>query len=124
MSFFFDGDLLARSWQRLVLVLLRTALVANTSKMGRGDLEDLLDEEARRSWMPAHVRAFDGKEHFLLYAGRYVRPEWTVFEKRWESWRNRTESNRKGHKKDTVQWGGQSPLVRRITPALGARRVA
>ncbi len=32
-----------------------------------------------------------------------TRPAWTVFEKRWESWRNRTKSNSKGHKKDTVR---------------------
>src|SRR5208282_1110238 len=30
------------------------------------------------------------------------RPAWTVSEKRWKSWRNRTTSNCEGHKKDTA----------------------
>jgi hypothetical protein len=48
-----------------------------------------------------------------------ARPAWTVFEKRWESWRNRTTSNCEGHKKDTAS----TPIVLTATdhfsPAVG-----
>jgi hypothetical protein len=33
------------------------------------------------------------------------RPAWTVSERRWKSWRNRTASNCGGHKKDTAGSG-------------------
>lgn len=72
-SFFFDGKALARSWQRLVIMLLRTALLSRTSGVARAGLESLLDKEGSRSWMPAHVQRLRGKKHFLFYAGRYLR---------------------------------------------------
>ena len=71
-SVFFDGNKLKRMWQRLVIALLRTALETQTL-MAREELKNLLDYEGKRSWIKAHVQAFDGKEHFLRYAGRYVR---------------------------------------------------
>jgi hypothetical protein len=73
-SIFFDRDTLMRSWQRLVIVLLRGALQAGQlkSEMARDEVERLLCQEERRDWH-LHVQAFDGKEHFLRYAGRYLR---------------------------------------------------
>ncbi len=73
-SIFFDRDELMRSWQRLVIVLLRAALDAGQLKSGmaRDEMECLLQREEKRAWR-VHVQAFDGKEHFLRYAGRYVR---------------------------------------------------
>jgi hypothetical protein len=63
-----------RSWQRLIIVLLR-----ETSETGqlefevtRDEIEGLLQFEETRRWI-AHVRRFRGKEHFLRYCGRYVR---------------------------------------------------
>jgi hypothetical protein len=43
-----------------------------------------------------------------------TRPAWTVSEKRWESWRNRTTSNCEGHKKDTAKYA-DSPDGQLIT---------
>ena len=63
-----------RTWQRLVIALLRRALEAGRLKSGmvRAELECLLTREETRHWR-VHLQAFDGKEHFLRYAGRYVR---------------------------------------------------
>jgi len=71
---FFVRDKLMRSWQRLVIALLRGALDAGQFDLGvgRDELEDLLQHEEKRGWI-VHVQAFHGKEHFLRYAGRYVR---------------------------------------------------
>jgi len=72
--FFFDRDQLMRSWKRLVIALLRAALLGARleSKMSHDEIERLLQREETRHWK-VHVQAFDGKEHFLRYAGRYVR---------------------------------------------------
>jgi hypothetical protein len=71
---FFVRDKLMRIWQRLVIALLRGALDAGQFDLGigRDELEDLLQHEKKRGWI-VHVQAFYGKEHFLRYAGRYVR---------------------------------------------------
>lgn len=74
-SIFFDRYELRSRWQRLVIVLLRGALEAGQLKSGmaRDEVERLLQREEKRTWWKVHVQAFDGKEHFLRYAGRYVR---------------------------------------------------
>lgn len=43
----------------------------NTSSR-TSEVELLLQQEEIRNWR-VHVQAFDGKEHFLRYAGRYIR---------------------------------------------------
>lgn len=73
-SIFYDRDQLMRSWKRLVIALLRAALEGNCvdSTTSHDKIERLLQHEETRDWR-VHVQAFDGKEHFLRYAGRYVR---------------------------------------------------
>jgi Putative transposase len=63
-----------RSWKRLVIALLRAALQGTylKSQMSHDEIEGLLQYEEIRHWK-VHVQAFDGKEHFLCFAGRYVR---------------------------------------------------
>jgi hypothetical protein len=74
-SIFFDPYELRSRWQRLVIVLLRGALEAGQlkSEMARDEVERLFQREEKRTWRKVHVQAFEGKEHFLRYAGRYVR---------------------------------------------------
>ena len=64
---------LTRSWQRLVIGLLRGALEAGELKprMDRDEVDRLLQREEKRAWAWTHVHA-DTKEHFLHYGGRYV----------------------------------------------------
>lgn len=71
---YFDRKALVRSWQRLIIAILREASETGQleSKIAGDDLERLLQLEETREWI-AHVRAFKGKEHFLRYCGRYVR---------------------------------------------------
>ena len=71
---FFDRNKLVRTWQRLVIALLRGTLSTRqfNAGMSSNELENMLQHEEQRGWI-AHVQAFRGKEHFLRYAGRYVR---------------------------------------------------
>ena len=67
-------DRLMKAWQRAVIKLLRTALRfghlrTNTNVEG---VNALLEEE-ERLWWSIKIQSFKSKEHFLLYAGRYVR---------------------------------------------------
>jgi len=73
-NIFFDRNQLMRSWKRLIIALLRAALESACleSGMDHDEVERLLQHEEIRNWK-VHVQAFDGKEHFLRYAGRYVR---------------------------------------------------
>jgi Putative transposase/Transposase zinc-binding domain len=73
-SIFFNRNDLMRTWQRLVIALLRGALNTGQlkSEMAHEEAESLLKGEEVRPWQ-VHVQTFDGKEHFLRYAGRYVR---------------------------------------------------
>jgi len=73
-NIFFDQNQLMRSWKRLIVTLLRAALESGflDSGMDDADVECLLQQEEIRNWR-VHVQAFDGKQHFLRYAGRYVR---------------------------------------------------
>lgn len=63
-----------RSWQRLIIAILREALETGQLQfeLTRDEIEGLLQFEETRRWI-AHVRRFRGKEHFLRYCGRYVR---------------------------------------------------
>ncbi|HLM80700.1 MAG TPA: transposase [Terriglobales bacterium] len=73
-NIFFDRNQLMRSWKRLIIALLRAALESACleSGMDHDEVERLLQREEIRNWK-VHVQAFNGKEHFLRYAGRYVR---------------------------------------------------
>jgi hypothetical protein len=73
-NIFFDRNQLMRSWKRIIIALLRAALESACleSGMDHDEVERLLQHEEIRNWK-VHVQAFDGKEHFLRYAGRYVR---------------------------------------------------
>jgi hypothetical protein len=70
---FFNNSIM-RSWKRLVIALLRAALNAGclVSTLTDGELEHLLRREEGR-WWSVHIQFFNGKEHFLQYAGRYAR---------------------------------------------------
>jgi hypothetical protein len=64
---------LTRSWQRLVIALLRRAMESGQLKSGmaRDEVDHLLQQEEKRAWAWTHVHA-DTKEHFLDYGGRYA----------------------------------------------------
>ena len=71
---YLDSNILMHAWKRLVITLLRAAAQSACldSKMSHEEIERMLQREEIRHWK-VHVQAFDGKEHFLRYAGRYVR---------------------------------------------------
>jgi hypothetical protein len=70
---FFNNSIM-RSWKRLVIALLRAALNAGclVSTLTDRELEHLLRREEGR-WWSVHIQSFNGKEHFVRYAGRYAR---------------------------------------------------
>jgi Putative transposase len=72
LRIFFVRDLLIRAWQRLVIAILRGALEARQLGIAHDEVERLLQREEKRHWI-GHVQAFNKKEHFLRYAGRYAR---------------------------------------------------
>jgi hypothetical protein len=74
LRIFFEQSDLMRSWQRLVIALLRAGLDSGRlkSEMLREEVEGLLELEAKRGWI-GHVQTFQNREHFLRYAGRYAR---------------------------------------------------
>jgi hypothetical protein len=71
---YFDRDRLMRAWRRAVIRLLRTAL-----RLGqlRTDLNinevELLLNLRENQWWSVKIQSFASQEHFLEYAGRYVR---------------------------------------------------
>jgi hypothetical protein len=71
LSIYFEGCELTRSWQRMVIALLRSALEVGEVKsaLTRVDVEGLLQKEEKRTWHRTHVKA-EKKEHFLCYGGR------------------------------------------------------
>ncbi len=73
-SSYLDQDVLRRRWQRGVILLLRTALRAGNlkTKMTDDEVECLLAAK-EICWWSVKVQSFRDKEHFLRYAGRYVR---------------------------------------------------
>jgi len=70
----YDHNEVLRSWKLAVIGLLRKALQTNQlrSKRTKEELDELLTEQEKRFWR-IRIQSFATKEHFLLYAGRYVR---------------------------------------------------
>ena len=71
---YYDRDLLMEGWRRAVIDLLSSALTSgrlNTTMPG-DRMERLLAEQAQR-WWSVKIQSFTSREHFLRYAGRYVR---------------------------------------------------
>jgi hypothetical protein len=71
---YYDRDLLMEGWRRAVINLLRSALTSgrlNTTMTG-DQMERLLREQGQR-WWSVKIKSFTSREHFLSYAGRYVR---------------------------------------------------
>jgi hypothetical protein len=69
----FDKKKLMHMWRFAVITFLREALKAKaiTYDSSSEDLRTLLADQYR--WWSVHVDSFASKEHFLRYAGRYVR---------------------------------------------------
>ena len=61
-------------WKEAVIELLWTALESNQlqSDLPKQSLENLLTQQEKRFWR-VKIQSFSTKEHFLRYAGRYVR---------------------------------------------------
>jgi hypothetical protein len=70
----YERDELLASWRKAVIKLLRAALRAGqlVSALTSGELETILNEQEKR-WWSVKVQHFKSKEHFLRYAGRYLR---------------------------------------------------
>jgi len=73
-STYHHRDRLMEAWRRAVIALLRAALLAGqlNTDMTFDQVETLLANQERR-WWRVKVQSFKSKEHFLRYAGRYVR---------------------------------------------------
>jgi Putative transposase/Transposase zinc-binding domain len=73
-SVYHDQDRLMKAWRRAVIELLRAALRAGQlhTNMAIDQVEVLLTHEEKR-WWSIKIQSFKSKEHFLEYAGRYVR---------------------------------------------------
>jgi Putative transposase/Transposase zinc-binding domain len=71
---YYERDPLMEAWRRAVIALLRAALRAGqlSTKMTVEQMRELLNEQENRGWI-INVQSFTSKEHFLRYAGRYVR---------------------------------------------------
>jgi hypothetical protein len=71
---YYENDPLMEAWRRAVIALLRAALRADQlcTKMTVEQMEELLTEQENR-WWSINIQSFTSKEHFLRYAGRYVR---------------------------------------------------
>jgi hypothetical protein len=71
---YYDRNSLMEGWKRAVIGLLRFALSSgqlNTTMLA-GDMEKLLAEQEQR-WWSVKIQSFRSRDHFLRYAGRYVR---------------------------------------------------
>ena len=71
---YYDRVTLLESWRRAVIKLLRTALRVGqlVSALTVYELEVLLSEQETR-WWSVNIKSFKSKDHFLRYAGRYIR---------------------------------------------------
>jgi hypothetical protein len=71
---YYEQDLLMQAWRRAVIALIRAALRAGQfrTKMSVDQMEEMLTEQENR-WWSTKIQSFKSKEHFLRYAGRYVR---------------------------------------------------
>jgi hypothetical protein len=70
----YDRDQLTRIWRTSVIKLIRTASRAGglRTEMTVPELETMLENWEHR-WWSVNVQSFKNREHFLRYAGRYVR---------------------------------------------------
>ncbi len=71
---YYERDPLMEAWRRAVIALLRAALRADQlcTNMEVVQMEEMLTQQENR-WWSIKVQSFKSKEHFLRYAGRYVR---------------------------------------------------
>jgi hypothetical protein len=71
---YYECDPLMEGWRKAVIGLLRAAMRAGQlrSKMTLEQMEALLTQQEKR-WWSIKIQSFESKEHFLRYAGRYVR---------------------------------------------------
>ena len=70
----YDRDQLMEIWRDGVINLLRAALWAGQLRSERtiDEMEAMLVDQEKR-WWSIKIQSFNSKEHFLRYAGRYVR---------------------------------------------------
>jgi hypothetical protein len=73
-SAYHERNGLFEAWRRAVIKLLRAALVARQllSELTPDQIEDLLARQEKR-WWSVKIQSFKSKDHFLRYAGRYLR---------------------------------------------------
>jgi hypothetical protein len=71
---YYERDPLMEAWRRAVIALLRAALRAGqlSTNMDIAQMEAMLTQQENR-WWSIKIQSFKSKEHFLRYAGRYVR---------------------------------------------------
>jgi hypothetical protein len=71
---YYERDPLMGAWRRAVIALLRAALRAGQlcTNMDVAQMEEMLTQQENR-WWSIKIQSFKSKEHFLRYAGRYVR---------------------------------------------------
>ena len=71
---YYERDELLESWRKAVIKLLRTALRVGQliSALTVNEIETILNEQEKR-WWSINIQSFKSKDHFLRYAGRYVR---------------------------------------------------
>lgn len=70
----YDSDGMMGFWRSAVITLLREGYRAGAvgAEMTPGQMEALLKAQNERRWM-IKIQSFESTEHFLRYAGRYVR---------------------------------------------------
>jgi len=73
-SLYYHRDTLMQEWRNALIGYLSEALAANVLKteLNPENLEEVLKAQGRR-WWNVRVQGSQTKEHFLRYAGRYVR---------------------------------------------------
>ncbi|MBZ5723350.1 MAG: transposase [Acidobacteriia bacterium] len=73
-SVYYDDKALMKAWRASVIKLLRAALQAGQLNTGMSfaEVEAMLARQEERTWI-IKVQSLGSKDHFLRYAGRYVR---------------------------------------------------
>jgi len=73
-SVYHDNDQLMKMWRSAVIRLIRSAYRTGRlrTELGLEELEAMLTRSAAR-WWSVKIQSFKSREHFLRYAGRYVR---------------------------------------------------
>jgi hypothetical protein len=71
---YYDRDRLTRAWRRAIIRLLREALRLSQLRtdLNVNQVEELLNFQESR-WWSVKIQSFASQQHFLEYAGRYVR---------------------------------------------------